>query len=108
MTAISASAARRSVPNPTRKAGTPQRREGVGSPARPNDPFDVAMTALLHDAAELRESRDRDLLAEEAVRNEREMAALHGLIRTRARPTAKHYTQRAVMRRAPRPVEAIR
>lgn len=59
-----------------------------------DDAWDVEMTRLLREAAEIREERDRARLSEDTLLARRETDALLGAIRDRGRPRVKHYILR--------------
>ena len=84
-----------SAPVPRRRA-TPGREALDGA-------WDVEMTRLLREAAEIREERDRARLSEDSLLARRETAALLDAIRTRGRPRVKHYILRPSARRAAGP-----
>jgi hypothetical protein len=75
-----------SAPLPTRPA-TPHRQHLDSA-------WDVEMTRLLREAAEIREERDRARQSEDTLLARRETAALMSAIRTRGRPREKRYVLR--------------
>jgi hypothetical protein len=81
-----------SAPVPRRPA-TPGREALDGA-------WDIEMTRLLREAAEIREERDRARLSEDTLLARSETDALLGAIRTRGRPRVKHYILRPSAGRA--------
>lgn len=65
-----------------------------------DEAWDVQMTRLLREAAEIREERDRTREAEDTLLSQRETAALLAAIRTRGRSREKRYIMAPSARRS--------
>lgn len=73
-------------------AAPPRRRPANELPQAVADRRNQQMTDILRKAADVREKRERDRSSEDDLSARREAAALLVLIRSHARPKARHYS----------------
>jgi hypothetical protein len=92
---------------PTRGAAAEGRRSVLALRSALDDRWDQQMTHLLREAAEVREGRDRARSSEDDLLARREATAIRDLIRSHARPRAKHYDLRAIPKGGPGPAKVM-